>query len=165
MLLLLLRKERESVEIWKAPFVMKVKVTNPRQSTFPTALLPTMGMITAIFPQQGLPTWRGGKEPSCHCRRHKRHGFDSWVGKIPWRRKWQPTPVFLPGKSHRQRSLVGYSLWGHKQSDATEHTCTAYLGGGTSNKQLPRCIKPKIHVPRARSTCESGLSLDEQDSQ
>ena len=37
------------------------------------------------------------------------HGFDPWVGKIPWRRKWQPTPVFLPGKSHRQRSLVGYS--------------------------------------------------------
>ena len=40
----------------------------------------------------------------------------------PWRRKWQPTPVFLPGKSHRQRSLVGYSLWRHKESDMTEHT-------------------------------------------
>ena len=41
-------------------------------------------------------------------------GFDPWVGKIPWRRKWQPSPVFLPGKSHRERSLVGYSPWGHK---------------------------------------------------
>ena len=39
----------------------------------------------------------------------QRHGFDTWVGKIPWRRKWQPTPVFLPGESHGQRSLVGYS--------------------------------------------------------
>ena len=44
-------------------------------------------------------------------------GFDPWVGKICWRRTWQPTPVFLPGKSHRQRSLVGYSPW---ESDMTE---------------------------------------------
>ena len=46
---------------------------------------------------------------------------ETWVGKIPWRRKWQPTPVFLPGESHRQRSLVGYSPGGRKESDATEH--------------------------------------------
>ena len=47
-------------------------------------------------------------------------GFDSWVGKIPWRRKWQSTPALLPGKSHRQRSLIGYSPWGHKELDTTE---------------------------------------------
>ena len=46
----------------------------------------------------------------------KKHRLDPWVGKIPWRRKWQPTPVFLPGKSHGQRSLVDYSLWGQKNS-------------------------------------------------
>ena len=40
-----------------------------------------------------------GKEPTCQCRRHKKHGFDPWVGKTPWRRAWQPTPVVLPGKS------------------------------------------------------------------
>ena len=45
-----------------------------------------------------------------------------WVGKIPWRRKWQPTAVFLPGKSHGQRSLAGYSPWGSKESDTTEAT-------------------------------------------
>ena len=49
-------------------------------------------------------------------------GFDLWVKEIPWRRKWQTTPVFLPGESHRQRILVGYSPWGHKESDMTEHT-------------------------------------------
>ena len=49
-----------------------------------------------------------------------RPGFEPWVGKIPWRRKWQSTPVLLPGKSHGQRSLVGYSLWGRKESDMTE---------------------------------------------
>ena len=52
-----------------------------------------------------------GKGPACQCRRHKRHRFNSQVGKIPWRRKWQPTPVFFPGESHEQRSLVGYSPW------------------------------------------------------
>ena len=44
----------------------------------------------------------------------------TWVGEIPWIRKWQPTPEFLPGEFHGERSLVGYSLWGHKESDATE---------------------------------------------
>ena len=48
-----------------------------------------------------------------------RRGFDSWVRKIPWRRKWQPTPVFLPGKSQEQRGLAGYSPWGCKESDMT----------------------------------------------
>ena len=47
-----------------------------------------------------------GKEPACQCRRWKRHEFDLWVGTIPWRRAWQPTPVFLPGESHGQRSLA-----------------------------------------------------------
>ena len=47
-------------------------------------------------------------------------GFDTWVGKIPWRRKWQPTPVFLPGESHGGRHLVGYSPWGCKELDMTE---------------------------------------------
>ena len=66
----------------------------------------------------GLPKWRSGKEPSCQCR-----GFlDPWSRKIFWRRKWQSTPVFLPGKSNGQRSLAGYSPWGHKELDTTEHT-------------------------------------------
>ena len=59
----------------------------------------------------------GGKEYACQCRRC---GFHPWVGKKPWRRKWQPTPVFLPGKSHGQSSLAGYSLWGHKESNMTQ---------------------------------------------
>ena len=54
---------------------------------------------------------------------------DPWVRKIPWRREWQPTPVFLPGESHGQSSLVGYSPWGHKELDMTErltHTFTHF---------------------------------------
>ena len=70
--------------------------------------------------------WLSGKEAICHHRRHRRHGFNPWVRKIPWSRKWQPTPVFLPGKFHGQRSLVDCSPWGHKESDVAEHTraCT-----------------------------------------
>ena len=75
-----------------------------------------------------LPRWRSGEKSTCQCRRHSRHGFNPWVGKIPWRGKWQATPVFLPGKSHGQRSLMGYSPWGCTESDKTEqlstHTCT-----------------------------------------
>ena len=63
-----------------------------------------------------------GKEHACQSRRHKRCGFDFWVEKIPWRRKWQSTPEFLPRKSHGQRSLAGYSPWGHKESDTTDAT-------------------------------------------
>ena len=56
----------------------------------------------------GLPRCRSGKEYACQCMRHKRRGFHPWVRKISWSRKRQPTPVFLPGKLHGQRSLAGY---------------------------------------------------------
>ena len=56
-------------------------------------------------------------ESACQCRRQR---FDPWIGKIPWKRKWQPTPVFLPGEVVGQRSLVDYRPWGHKESDMTE---------------------------------------------
>ena len=68
----------------------------------------------------GLPRWYSSKEPVCQCRRHRKGSFDPWVGKIPMKKAWQPTPVFLPGKFHGQRSLVGYSPWDHKGSDMTE---------------------------------------------
>ena len=59
-----------------------------------------------------FPWWLSGKESACQGRRCR---FNPWDGKIPWWRKWQPTPVFLPGKSHGQRSLAGYHPWGHKR--------------------------------------------------
>ena len=65
-----------------------------------------------------------GKESTCQCRRHKCWEFHPWFRKIPLRRKWQPTPVFLLGKSHRQRSLAGYSPRGHKDLDMTERLRT-----------------------------------------
>ena len=61
----------------------------------------------------------------------KESGFDPWVGMIPWRREWQPTPVFLHGEFHGQRNLAGYSPWGHKELDTTEQlTHTQHWVGG-----------------------------------
>ena len=62
----------------------------------------------------------------------KRHAFDPWVRKNPWRREWLPTPVFLPKESHGQRSLAGYSPWGCEQSDTTEQLTLSVRS--TSNK-------------------------------
>ena len=77
-------------------------------------------MVTYIGEVQdvtGLPKWLSGKESAC-CDR--RHGFNPGVGTVPWRRKWQPTPVFLPGKFSGQRNLSGCSLL-VAESDMTEH--------------------------------------------
>ena len=71
----------------------------------------------------GLPRWCSGKEFVCQCRRCKRWGFNPWVRKIPWSRKWQPNPVFLPGKFHGQRGLAGYSPWG-SQKVGHDWACT-----------------------------------------
>ena len=95
----------------------------------------------------GFRSWHMGKESACQCRRHERCGFDPWVGMIPWSGKWQPTPVFLPGESHGQGSLVGYSPQGCKKSGMTEYTHTLYTilwrqrticNPGLQNRQLVR---------------------------
>ena len=77
----------------------------------------------------GLPRWHGGKESACQCKRRKRRGFDPCVRKIPWRRKWKPTLVSLPGKFHGQRSLVGYiqSIGSKRVRHDSAHTHTEYV--------------------------------------
>jgi len=77
-----------------------------------------MLVFSNIYYIDRLPGGASGKEPACHCRTHKIFRFSPWVGKIPWRRAWQPTPVFLPG----QRRLAGYGPWGCKELVTTEAT-------------------------------------------
>ena len=77
-----------------------------------------------IYISSGFPGSISDKKPSCQYSRLKRRGFDLWIGKIPWNRKWQPALVFLPGKFHGQRSLAGYSPCGHKELEMTEQLST-----------------------------------------
>ena len=75
-------------------------------------------IISSPLPQAyRFPRWLSGKESTCQCRRHR---FNPWVGRIPWRRKWQLTPVFLPGKSHGQRNQASYNPWCHEGLDMSE---------------------------------------------
>ena len=77
------------------------------------------------YPILGFPGGASGKEPTVQWRRCKRHRFDPWIGKMPWRRKWQSTPVFLPEEFRGWRSL-GYSSWDHKESDMTAWLSTQH---------------------------------------
>ena len=92
-----------------------------------------------------LPRWLMGKESACRWRRCR---FDPWVGKTPWRRKCQPTPVFLPGESHGQRSLAGYSPWG-----CTKSYMTRRLGTGVCHK--PRWTGHSSRQKDALDTCDA----------
>ena len=84
-----------------------------------------------------------GNASTCQCSRRKRHGFNLCMGKIPWRRKWQPTPVFLPGKSHGRRRLGLQSMGSQRVSHwATEHThIILYLKCVSSRDQTVVCFK------------------------
>ena len=77
-----------------------------------------------LYHKWGLPSRYGGKESACQCRRHKRCAFNFWVGKILWRRKWQPVSVFWSRKSHGQRSLAGCNPRSRKDLDTTEQLTT-----------------------------------------
>ena len=79
--------------------------------------------FSASKESKGASLWCSGKESAYQS---SRGGFYPWFRKIPWRRRWQPPPVFLPGESHGQRSLVGYSPRGDKESDMTEHSRHTY---------------------------------------
>ena len=117
--------------LWKlsSGFFMAIHVLyQQEQEGYITSLSPFLGFsvspLSSLFLNfdcyplfGGLPWWLRGKRI---CLQSRRPGCDPWIGKFPWRREWLPTPVFLPGKSHGQRSLEGYSPWGRKESDTTE---------------------------------------------
>ena len=98
------------------PFPSPGNLPNPRiEPRSPALRVDSLLSEPKLYKIRGFPGSTSGKESACQCRRHKRFGFDPWVGKIPWRRAWEPTPVFLPGESHGQGSLAGYSPWGCKE--------------------------------------------------
>ena len=109
-----------------------------------------------------FPRGSAVKNPPCPCRRQRRRRFDPWVWKIPWRRAWQPTPIFLPGEPHRQRSPVGYGPQGGTESDSTEASwhgstgasllCVANLSGSS------RPVNTSPHGPAFPTICALALT-------
>ena len=97
---------------------------------------------------KGLPWWLSGKESSCWCRRHR---FDTWVGQIPWGRKWLPASVFLPRKSHGQRNLVGYTVHGV----TTESDTTEWLNSNNNKRKHELASQAALSqsVPHCSSPC------------
>ena len=91
------------------------RICDPRVESLEFTTFTLVPIWCRKYIQNGLPRWLSGKESSCQSRRH---WFDPWVRKIPWRRKWQPTPVFLPGESQGQRSPASHSPRNCKESNA-----------------------------------------------
>ena len=153
------RTVRATVQWFSQPLVC---VLQGPSHTWPTATEPPLaGLLSHWLVRQRAPPPRkplsvsnrlrahsgfpGGaavkKEHTCQCRRGKRRGFDPWISKSLWRREWQPTPVFLPEKCHRQRSLVGYSQGGNdwltKQAQWA-HSANRWWSGGLQVESEPR---------------------------
>ena len=128
----------DSLHMLLAPLCRQVILREPPSSEHHFSLLYLGLDLGSSLNQEGpschfhlIPDFPGGtsgKEPACQCRRHKRHGFNPWIGKIPWRRAWQPTPVFLPREFHGQRSLESYSPWNREESDTIEMIEHAFSG-------------------------------------
>ena len=99
---------------WRLSWPFKLRCSSPEsysQKNLSKQQQPLFGSDLASHPcALECPWWLSGKESACQCRGCRRHEFNPWVGKIPWRRKWHPAPVFLPGESHGQKSLAGYTV-------------------------------------------------------
>ena len=111
--------------------------------------------VVHIYFPEPLPWWLRRQSVRLQCGRP---GFIPWVKKISWRRKWQPTPGFLPGKSHGWWNLVGYSPWGHKESDMTErlhfhfsHIYNGLLLSGEKKKQSCAICRDYNHTQQSKS--------------
>ena len=109
--------------------------------TFVSKMMSLLFNVLSCFPGDA-----SGKEPACLCRRYKKCGFNLWVRKITWSRTWQPTAVFLPEEFHGQRSLAGYSPWGCKESDMTEHTGMHPGGRGQPGSTASTRTEPILQV-------------------
>ena len=123
----ILPKRKERKFLFLSLFISNCKKLLCYQGHFPGKQKFCWNFTSLRIQKEELPRWASGKEPACQCRRHKEHRFDPWVRKISWRRKWQSTPVFLPGKSMDRgawRAIVHRVAKGSDMTVATEHAQT-----------------------------------------
>ena len=122
-----------------------------------------VSQILWFMTKDRLPRWLRGKESPWQCRRCKRCGFDLWIRKLPWSKKWQPTVVFLPGKFHGQSRLVGYSPWGHRVRHVQGHSVfkkyiTLFIFGSAGSLLL-RGLFSSCGKQGLPSSCGPGLPI------
>ena len=131
--------------------------------------------MSLLFNMLSRLDFPGGSDGKAFCLQCRRPGFNPCFRKIPWRRNWQPTPVFLPGKSHGWKSLVGYSPWGRKELDTTErlssrlvitslprskHLLISWLQSSSAVIMEPRKINSATVSTDSPSTCHEVIGLD-----
>ena len=132
-------------------------------------------VMSLLFNMLSRLDFPGGSDGKAFCLQCRRPGFNPCFRKIPWRRNWQPTPVFLPGKSHGWKSLVGYSPWGRKELDTTErlssrlvitslprskHLLISWLQSSSAVIMEPRKINSATVSTDSPSTCHEVIGLD-----
>ena len=132
----------------------KVVTVNPPPGIFALAL--SSNHCTLYKSKRGFPRRLSSKETACQCRRRS---FYPWVRKTPWRRKWQPTPVFLPGEFHGQRSPGGYSPWDRKESDRTERTDMVLSHSVMSYSETPWIVARQAPLSMEISSQEHSSGL------
>ena len=115
-----------------------------------------------LYCQKGFPGGSVVKNLPDKCRRHRRPGFDPWVGKIPWSRKWQLTPVFLPGKFQTQRSLVRHSSWGLNWGHM-HRNLTAHLKTSRGCQPLAKCQVCPCHLSGLSCSPDSESLIHRQE--
>ena len=134
-----------------ADTIESLKLSNTRLST--CSLFPLVTLRSTRGPAFRASGWLSRKESSRPCKRCTRLRFNPWVGKIPWRRKWQPIPVFLPEKSHGQRSLADYSPWGSEELDVSEHAPTFYRSVLPAGQGSVTSSLGSLRVPTPPASC------------
>ena len=143
------------ISIAKLPYRKHVPIYTPRSSLqlcIDVCSSHLSGCVGCV-PSWGCIGGTSGKEPACWFRRLKRHGLNPWVGKISWRRAWQPTPVFLPGESHGPRSLADYSPWGHRVRHDWATNVKTSLDPLSTNLLWSRRYFPCCFFPYLESHC------------
>ena len=108
-----------------------------------------------------LPRWLSGKESTCQCRRRKQRKFDPWMGKIPWRRKWWPIPIFLPGESHRGTWQATVHRIAKTQTRLSTHAgnrSNMPRGAAKKRKRFPHSWAPLLSVLESVASVMNGFS-------
>ena len=160
------KEHRSESWLWETKTVRQIVPSSLFPPCHSLLLFSIWGWLCLAKPTQEISSSRlprfSGKESDCQ---HRSWGFSPWVGKIPWRRKWQPTPVFFPGKSYGRRNLAGYSPWGRRVGHRRPPQFSPLEGAVHSSLRKPkeghRCSVCSSHPVSGK--CKQWTKLNRQE--